>query len=124
MKQKIIFFLFPFYFFYAEIFAQPSKIKVACIGNSVTYGYGLKDPATESYPAQLQNMLGGKYEVKNFGHSGATLLRKGHNPYFETKEFTGAINLIPDIAIIHLGLNDTDPRDWNNYSNDFRNDYS
>ena len=69
-------------------------------------------------------MLGEKYEVKNFGHSGATLLRKGHNPYFKTKEFDEAINLIPDIAIIHLGLNDTDPRDWNNYSNDFRGDYS
>lgn len=124
MKQKIILFLFTFFFFYTEIFAQSSKIKVACIGNSVTYGYGLKDPSTESYPVQLQKMLGEKYEVKNFGHSGATLLRKGHNPYFKTKEFTEAINLVPDIAIIHLGLNDTDPRDWNNYSNDFRGDYS
>ncbi|MDE3181945.1 MAG: sialate O-acetylesterase, partial [Bacteroidota bacterium] len=64
------------------------------------------------------------YEVKNFGHSGATLLREGHNPYYKTKEFEEAIQLVPDIAIIHLGLNDTDPRDWNNYSNDFRGDYS
>jgi hypothetical protein len=50
-------------------------------------------------------MLGGKYEVKNFGHNGATLLRKGHNPYYKTKEFKEAIQFIPDIAIIHLGLN-------------------
>ncbi len=33
-------------------------------------------------------------------------------------------NFNPDIAIIHLGLNDTDPRDWNNYSNDFKSDYA
>ena len=67
---------------------------------------------------------GDKYDVNNFGHSGATLLRKGHNPYFKTKEFSEAIQFIPDIAIVHLGLNDTDPRNWNNYSNDFRSDYS
>ncbi len=124
MKQKLIFFIVTFLFFSSEIFAQNPKMKVACIGNSVTYGYGLKDPSTQSYPVQLQKMLGDKYEVKNFGHSGATLLRKGHNPYFKTKEFSEALKLVPDIAIIHLGLNDTDPRDWNNYSNDFRGDYS
>jgi sialate O-acetylesterase len=124
MKQKLIFFLVTFLFFSTEIFAQNPKIKVACIGNSVTYGYGLKYPSTQSYPVQLQKMLGEKYEVKNFGHSGATLLRKGHNPYYKTKEFAEALKLVPDIAIIHLGLNDTDPRDWNNYSNDFRGDYS
>ncbi len=124
MKQKIILFLVIILFFGAEIFAQNKKIKVACIGNSVTYGYRLKDPAAQSYPAQMQKMLGDKYEVNNYGHSGATLLRKGHNPYYKTKEFSEAIKLIPDVAIIHLGLNDTDPRDWNNYSNDFRGDYS
>ena len=124
MKQKISLFLLSLLFFCSEIFAQESKIKVACIGNSVTYGYELKDPLTQSYPAQMQKMLGEKYEVKNYGHSGATLLRKGHNPYYKTKEFTEALQLIPDIAIIQLGLNDTDPRDWNNYSNDFLGDYS
>lgn len=105
-------------------FSQNPKIKVACIGNSVTYGYGLKDPSTESYPAQLQKMLGDKYEVGNFGHSGATLLRKGHNPYFKTKEFDKAVKFVPDIAVIHLGLNDTDPRDWPNYGDEFMADYS
>ncbi|HSV09542.1 MAG TPA: GDSL-type esterase/lipase family protein, partial [Hanamia sp.] len=123
MKKIFILFFTAFLFFSFPLFAQ-NKIKVACIGNSVTYGYGLKDPSTESYPVQLQKMLGDKYEVKNFGHSGATLLRKGHNPYFKTKEFSEAIQLRPDFAIIHLGLNDTDPRDWNNYSKDFRGDYS
>jgi len=122
MKQKIILLLTTILFSSSNVFAQ--KVKVACIGNSVTYGYRLEDPSTQSYPARLQNMLGDKYEVKNFGHSGATLLRKGHNPYYKTKEFSEAISLIPDIAIIHLGLNDTDPRDWNNYSNDFRGDYA
>lgn len=123
MKQKLLLFSFSLIAFVSTVFCQ-KKIKVACIGNSVTYGYGLKNPSIESYPSQLQIMLGEKYEVKNFGHSGATLLRKGHNPYYKTKEFAEALKLVPDIAIIHLGLNDTDPRDWNNYSNDFQGDYS
>lgn len=99
------------------------KIKVACIGNSVTYGYGLKEPSTESYPAQLQKLLGGKYEVRNFGHSGATLLRKGHNPYDKTEAFQKALAFHADIVVIHLGLNDTDPRNWPNYRDEFAIDY-
>jgi sialate O-acetylesterase len=99
-------------------------VKVACIGNSVTFGYGLKDPATTSYPSRLQQLLGLNYEVKNFGHSGATMLKKGHNPYCKTKEFAEAINFKPDIAVIHLGLNDTDPRNWPNYRDDFAPDYA
>ncbi len=89
--KKIVASLVVFLFFTSIIFAQKKLIKIACIGNSVTYGYGLKNTSTESYPVRLQNILGEKYEVKNFGHSGATLLRKGHNPYYKTKEFGEAI---------------------------------
>jgi sialate O-acetylesterase len=103
-------------------FSQP--IKIACIGNSVTYGYGHKNPQLASYPAQLQKLLGEEYLVKNFGHSGATLLRKGHNPYYKTKEFEEALSFYPDIAIIHLGLNDTDPRNFPNYGDEFMPDYA
>jgi len=80
--------------------------------------------ATTSYPAQLQTMLGDRYIIQNFGHSGATLLRKGHNPYYKTNEFFNALQFNPDIAVIHLGLNDTDPRDWPNYKDDFESDYA
>ena len=99
------------------------KIKVACIGNSVTYGYGHKEPSRTSYPTQLQQMLGDKYEVRNFGHSGATLLSKGHRPYINLPEYKAALEFAPDIAVIHLGLNDTDPRNWPNYRDEFYNDY-
>ena len=106
------------------LYAQNSKIKIACVGNSVTYGAGLKDPINQSYPALLQKKLGADYDVKNFGRSGATLLRKGHNPYYKTKEFTESVAFKPDIAVIHLGLNDTDPRNWNNYRDEFKGDYA
>ena len=93
-----------------SLYAQSKTIRVAAIGNSITYGAGFDNPKHDSYPGQLQELLGKKYLVGNFGHSGATLLKKGHNPYFKTEEFKKAVDFNADIAIIHLGINDTDPR--------------
>ena len=69
----------------ATLFAQ-NTIRVACVGNSVTYGYALPDREQNAYPAQLQRLLGERYEVRNFGHSGSTLLHHGHRPYIKTLE--------------------------------------
>ncbi|UWY28074.1 GDSL-type esterase/lipase family protein [Flavobacterium sp. TR2] len=110
--------------FHLGVNAQQIAVKVACIGDSVTAGYLLANPKSESYPSQLQVLMGSQYEVKNFGYSGATLLKKGSRPYYKTKECADAIAYQPDIAIIHLGLNDTDPRNWPNYKDDFNADYS
>mgnify|MGYP001164651485 CR=1 FL=1 len=103
--------------------AAHRAIKVACVGNSVTYGAGISGRDSLSYPAQLQKMLGEKYVVRNFGHSGASLLKKGFKPYYKTEEFFAALSFRPDIAVIHLGLNDTDPRAWPNYRDEFIGDY-
>ncbi|MBQ7471181.1 MAG: sialate O-acetylesterase, partial [Prevotella sp.] len=103
--------------------APASIIRVACVGNSVTYGYGLQDPATQSYPTQLQQLLGDKYEVRNFGHSGATLLSHGHRPYIKEPEFRQALDFKADLVVIHLGLNDTDPRNWPDHADEFIGDY-
>ena len=100
-----------------------NKIKVACVGNSVTYGYNLPNRETQAYPVQLQQMLGKDYDVRNFGHSGATLLYKGHNPYVKLPEFKAAIKYKADIVVIHLGLNDTDPRNWPHYADEFIPNY-
>ena len=101
--------------------AQP--IRVACVGNSITYGTGIEDRARDSYPSQLQRMLGDKYVVGNFGKPGATLLYHGHRPYVVQKEFKEALAFKGDIAVIHLGINDTDPRNWPNYRDEFVKDY-
>ena len=99
------------------------KIKVSCVGNSITYGMRLDDRERESYPVQLQEMLGDRYEVGNFGKSGATLLRHGHRPYFEQEEFRQAMAFAGDIVVIHLGINDTDPRNWPHFQDEFVGDY-
>lgn len=108
---------------WAVVTIASKPIKVACVGNSITYGYGLQNRAEEAYPSQLQQMLGSRYEVGNFGKSGATLLYRGHRPYIQQEEFRKAMAFAADIVVIHLGINDTDPRDWPNYRDDFAQNY-
>ena len=106
------------------VFAAYGKVvKVACVGNSITFGTGIADRERDAYPAQLQRLLGDGYRVENFGKPGATLLRRGHRPYVLQEEFRKAMDFAGDIVVIHLGVNDTDPRDWPNYRDEFIRDY-
>lgn len=92
-----------------------AKIKVACIGDSITYGYGIADRANDSYPAQLQKLFDakepGKYEVRNFGNSGRGIyldsMRGREKRGFRwMKEHKAALEWKPDIVISNLGIND------------------
>ena len=121
MKQRILLVLGLFLTVLTAV--AGGRIKVACVGNSVTWGLTIADREKNCYPSQLQQMLGNQYEVKNFGHSGATLLSHGHRPYIDQKEFQEALDFKADLVVIHLGLNDTDPRNWPEYSEEFNADY-
>lgn len=100
------------------------KTKVACVGNSITYGFLVDNREVNAYPFVLQRLLGSEnYEVGNFGRSRATLLEKGHFPYVQTPEHQAALDFKPDVVVIHLGVNDTDPRNWPNYNSEFVGDY-
>lgn len=103
---------------------QKQRIKLACVGNSITFGTGTPDPGICSYPAQLRDILDSIiYEIRKFGHPGATVLDKGHNPFIKTPEHAALLEFAPDIAVIHIGINDTDPRNWPNYNDEFVDDY-
>ena len=101
---------------------RAAKTKVACVGDSITYGAGIKD-RTKTYPADLQNLLGDQYDVKNFGVSGATLLKKGDKPYDKEKMYKAARDFKPDIVVIKLGTNDSKPQNWDKHKDDFAADY-
>lgn len=112
-----------FMVFFMVFSVHSQKIKVACVGDSVTFGAGINDRESNSYPAQLQNLLGENYQVENFGFSGATLLKNGHKPYWEKSVFKESQEFEPNIVIIHLGLNDQGNNNWPKYKDEFIADY-
>lgn len=100
--------------------AQP-KIRVACVGDDTTYGFGLKKRERRSYPDQLQELLGENHDVRNFGVEGATLLLRGDKPYNTLQEFRNATEFQPNYVLIMLGKNDSKPQNWQ-YKDDFAAD--
>ena len=96
----------------ALVMASPSfSVNVACVGNSITEGYGIW--GNKKYPGHLQEMLGDEYTVTNFGKSSMTFagatIKAGENSasYWKTEQFKAAMNSSPDIVVIELGTNDS-----------------
>jgi lysophospholipase L1-like esterase len=87
-------------------------IRVACLGDSITYGAGIEDREKKSYPGLLGDYLSNRFEVRNFGRNGATLSRQGDIPYTTTEECKAALEWQPDVVIVMLGTNDTKPQNW------------
>jgi len=95
-------------------------LRVACIGDSITYGYGISD-TNLAYPARLQALLGPDYDVRNFGRNGTTVTRDSFSGwgrgYIKQIEHTNALAFEPDVVICNLGINDVsafaDP--WRQY---------
>ncbi len=85
-------------------------IRIACVGNSITYGLRLDDREQHNYPTVLNRLLGDKVAVLNAGVSGATLLKRGDLPYWQTAAFRDATAVEPHVVIIKLGTNDTKHR--------------
>lgn len=96
--------------------------RVACIGDSITWGFTLLRPSKQSYPALLQEMLGPEYEVRNFGHNDAAARFDADTPYIKKRVYQKSIEWNPDIVLIMLGTNDTKRRNWD--PNIFRRDYT
>ena len=96
-------------------------IRIACIGDSLTWGYSLPDPRRQSYPALLQERLGADYAVRNFGCNGASVRCDADLPYVETLAYGESRAWNPDIVLLMLGSNDATPWDWDAAA--FRRDY-
>ena len=99
-----------------------AAIRVACVGDSITQGVGAS--RGQSWPDQVRRMLGEKWDVKNFGVSGTTLMNSGDNPYQKQGAFNNAKAFNPDVVVIALGTNDTKPQNWTNFTGHFEADYT
>ncbi len=99
------------------LMSQP--LRVACVGDSITFGIGVKIPSQDSYPARLAKMLGDPYRVGNFGESGSTMLMGTHLPYMGTPEYNEAKSFLPQIVVIKLGTNDANRPIWDAKRDEF-----
>ena len=99
---------------------NPSAIRVACIGNSITDGFGIPMADVKGYPAQLQQKLGDGYEVKNYGVSARTMMNKGDIPYMKELAWRDAQAFLPNIVIIKLGTNDAKTHNWAQGAEEYR----
>jgi acyl-CoA thioesterase-1 len=89
---------------------KPEALKIACVGDSITQGVGAK--AGLSYPTQLGALLGERFEVKNFGNSGSTMLQSGDKPYNKQPQYRAMLEMKADAYVIKLGTNDSKPHNW------------
>jgi lysophospholipase L1-like esterase len=100
------------------------QVKLACVGNSITYGYGFSDPANQSYPGQLQALLGtSAWTVGNFGSSGRTMLKGGGYSYWDDRKYMEALRFAPQYVMIELGTNDSKRWLWDWLGSQFKADY-
>ncbi len=91
--------------------AEDAK-KVACVGDSITFGMNIANREEAAYPSVLGKLLGPGYEVKNFGNSGKTAgdypsQKKRGRWYGDTQEYKDSVAYAADIYVCNLGINDT-----------------
>lgn len=94
----------------ASAFAGTTKI--ACVGDSITFGYCIPTRANDAYPIVLGKFLGENFDVRNFGNPGKTCGdypgEKARRRWLgDNKEHADAVAFAADIYIANLGINDT-----------------
>jgi uncharacterized repeat protein (TIGR02543 family) len=108
----------------AEEEPKGEKTRIACVGDSITFGATIENRKENCYPARLGRLLGAKDDVGNFGNCGATALETAEFPYTKTADeidgeekhqYNESLRFEPHIVVIMLGINDTCPDDgfWN-----------
>jgi len=103
--------------------AQTMPLRVACVGDSITEGFKLSSPSTESYPAQLSKLVSKGVEVKNFGIRGRSVIKDGEQSYWNAIEYKQSLNFNPEIVVIMLGSNDMKDANYakrNNIISDYK----
>ncbi len=97
------------------------NVRIACVGDSITWGFTLLKPWKHSYPALLREMLGQGYDVRNFGYNDAVARFDADTPYVSKRVYRKSKEWEPDIVLLMLGTNDTKRRNWDPVI--FRRDY-
>lgn len=99
-----------------------APVRIACVGDSITWGFFILRRERDCYPAQLQRLLGDAVTVGNFGINGHTLQDSGDRPYRSSRQYRESSGFGADFVLIMLGTNDSRPGNWRGAA-PFREEY-
>ena len=92
--------------------AEDGQIKVACVGDSITYGHGITNWPKNNYPTLLQGLVGDKYHVNSYGVSGRAVQPNSDQPYTALPHYQESLAYDADIVVFMMGTNDSKPENW------------
>lgn len=105
--------------------ADQQKLKVACIGDELTFGTAVEEREDNCYPVQLQKYMEQaekKYRIGNFGVEGAAVQKKSKKPYTKEERYESSMEYKADLVVMMLGTNDTTEENWTDIDT-FQKDY-
>ena len=92
--------------------AKDGQIRIACVGDSTTYGHGIKNWPKNNYPAVLQTLLGEKYHVNNYGVSSFAVQENADRSYRTLPHYQESLAYEADYVVFMMGSNDSKPENW------------
>ena len=92
--------------------ATDEQIKIACVGDSITYGHGTTGWPSNTYPAVLGELLGEKYHVNNYGVSSFAVQVNADRSYRTLEHYQQSLAYDADIVVFMMGSNDSKPVNW------------
>ena len=107
MKKTILFFFITLIL----VSCSESKVRVACVGDSITEGAGILKQNRDAYPAVLDSLLVDA-DVLNCGRGGTATQKQSDFSYWDTKEFSNLFVFNPEIIILKIGTNATKSQNW------------
>lgn len=91
---------------------KEGKIKIACAGDSTTYGHGISGWPKNNYPAVLQSLLGDAYHVNNYGVSSFAVQTGADRSYRTLPHYQESLAYDADYVVFMMGSNDSKPENW------------
>lgn len=91
---------------------KPGQIKIACVGDSITYGHGITGWPRNTYPYLLQRLLGKGFHVNNFGACGRSVHPDTDRPYVAEPHYRESLAYGADVVIFMMGTNDAKVDNW------------
>lgn len=91
---------------------KEGQIKIACAGDSTTYGHGISGWPKNNYPTVLQNLLGENYHVNNYGVSSFAVQESADRSYRTLPHYQESLAYDADYVVFMMGSNDSKPENW------------